>query len=647
MKMKKTISIYSGLRLLPVVAVLLLTAGMLFSAVAAKSRRGKVDWDSAARQRKAEYVFISAYQAIAGDSIGGGMNMLEYAEELAPDDPAITGNSALVKAAVYDMDSTGALANYEVIRQSWLHDTGDYFLGSSLAVTADRLGKYSDAVKVWRTLDSIYPTRTEPAQNLAQAYTRRYIYNHDIADYDSAIAIYGRIESESGKDVMLSSQKIRTLMLRNDTAAADAEVKAMLEAMPREVTALLFASMLNDQFGRDSLTLEYLHRAAALDSTDGRTYQQLSEYYRARGDSAAYSREVFRALESGNLEFDVKEQIMRGYLTELYDDSTQWPRINRLFEILGNLHSDEPQMHRMYGLFELGRGRYDSAREQFGYAVALDPGDDVTRQMLVSADYQADSLDAVLRDARPGLDLFPQSFYYPIALSGVLSGRKQFDEAIAVIRSVDIGDVRNPAAVSNLLTVLADTYHRAGNADSAIAIYDRAIALNRENYMAYNNAAYYMAVADRDLDRAERYAGYAIAAEPENPTYLDTYAWVKFKRRDYKDARTYIDKALLILLSSVAATDSVDSELAEVDSIAVVVDSAVMDSIGVPAFDLVEDDSFDEIIGNDILEHAGDIYYMCGFPDEAVRFWQRAAALRPEDSELLERKIKVRAYLFK
>ena len=195
--------------------------------------------------------------------------------------------------------------------------------------------------------------------------------------------------------------------------------------------------------------------------------------------------------------------------------------------------------------------------------------------------------------------------------------------------------------------MLADTYHRAGNADSAIAIYDRAIALNRENYMAYNNAAYYMAVADRDLDRAERYAGYAIAAEPENPTYLDTYAWVKFKRRDYKDARTYIDKALRILLSSVAVTDSVDSELAEVDSIAVVADSAVMDSIGVPAFDLVEDDSFDENIGNDILEHAGDIYYMCGFPDEAVRFWQRAAALRPEDSELLERKIKVRAYLFK
>lgn len=654
------------LRLLPALLLAAVLTALLFTA-AAKSRKGaRADWDRIARQRKGDYVFASAYQAIVQDSFGGGLTMLDYAQTLKPEDKAIAGHAEEVRAVILDLDSAGMDNAYRTIRDSWLSEPDDYNMGVFVANMGDKLGRFSDVVEVWQTLDSIYPTRTEPSVKLAEAYTRRYVYGQDTADYNRALAIYDRLEKESGKDVGLTSQKIRTLILRKDTTAVDAEVASMLEALPGESTPLLFAGLLNEQIGRDSMALVYYNRAAEADSTDGRVFNQLAEFYRGRGDSAAYRTEVFRSLESSNLDFEVKDRIMRGYLTELYADSTEWPRIEQLFSILRRMHPDEPDMYTLNGVFEISRDNVNAAREQFGYAVALDPSNSDRRSLLIQADLEADSLDALINDARPGLELNPGQLYFPIMMASAMARQRSYEPAIDLLKSVDLGEVENAVAASNLVTTLADIYQQSGQSDSAFATYDRAIALNPENYMAYNNVAYHMAEKGVDLPKADRYAGYAIAAEPENPTYLDTYAWVKFKQQEYKDAKTYIDKALNFTIDAAEARDAearyddgplmapVDSlsdaeldSLTSIDALGDTILYAETDSVEISERDLASYDKYDDDISAEILEHAGDIYYMCGEPDDALRFWKRALARKPEDSDLLERKVKAKAYLYK
>ncbi len=48
----------------------------------------------------------------------------------------------------------------------------------------------------------------------------------------------------------------------------------------------------------------------------------------------------------------------------------------------------------------------------------------------------------------------------------------------------------------------------------------------------------------------------------------------------------------------------------------------------------------------DVLEHAGDIYFMDGEPDKALYFWKEALKLTP-DNELLQRKVRNKSYYFK
>ena len=109
-----------------------------------------------------------------------------------------------------------------------------------------------------------------------------------------------------------------------------------------------------------------------------------------------------------------------------------------------------------------------------------------------------------------------------------------------------------------------------------------------------------MAEEDRTLGRAELYASIAVAAEPENSTFLDTYAWVMFKQKKFETAKEYIDKAL----------------------------------------------EYDTEPSAELYEHAGDIYFMNLDPDRALEFWKEALKLDPEN-ELLKRKIEQKTYLQK
>lgn len=112
-----------------------------------------------------------------------------------------------------------------------------------------------------------------------------------------------------------------------------------------------------------------------------------------------------------------------------------------------------------------------------------------------------------------------------------------------------------------------------------------------------------MALAGSDLVRAELYASIATAADPANATFLDTYAWVLFKKKDFVKAREVIDQAL-----GTATEDT-------------------------PEFSA------------DIYDHAGDIYFMSGDHREALDFWKKALKLDP-DNKLLKKKVEHKTIFF-
>ena len=59
-----------------------------------------------------------------------------------------------------------------------------------------------------------------------------------------------------------------------------------------------------------------------------------------------------------------------------------------------------------------------------------------------------------------------------------------------------------------------------------------------------NNYAYYLSLRSIKLDVAEKLSNLVVQNNPNNATYLDTYAWVLFKKKDYQLAKFYMESAL-------------------------------------------------------------------------------------------------------
>ena len=134
--------------------------------------------------------------------------------------------------------------------------------------------------------------------------------------------------------------------------------------------------------------------------------------------------------------------------------------------------------------------------------------------------------------------------------------------------------------------------------DQAYKSYDEALKYNDKNIVVLNNYAYFLSLDKKDLKKAERMSAMAVKLEPNNSTYLDTYAWIFFVQGNYSLAKIYIENAL--------ANDKTNSA--------------------------------------ELIDHYGDILFMSGEKEKAVEQWKKAKEAGKE-SEVLNRKITEEKYI--
>ena len=147
---------------------------------------------------------------------------------------------------------------------------------------------------------------------------------------------------------------------------------------------------------------------------------------------------------------------------------------------------------------------------------------------------------------------------------------------------------------------MGDILHDKGREQEAFAAYDSCLHYKPDNLGTLNNYAYYLSLKRTDLQKAEQMSYRTIKAEPNNATFLDTYAWILFEEERYEEAKIYIDQTLL--------NDSVPSGV--------------------------------------VLEHAGDIY-ACNNEIDMRRGLLAAVATTGQHQQGADQEIKLRKYLTK
>lgn len=607
---------------------------MLLTAVLAGGARAPRR--NSADSAKAAYLYLEAISAINDGKIDRAVQLLDRAGRLDPADPDIAAMRGELTYATGYGDSLDFVHGYEAMRDRYLANPADADNGTRFANLAMRLSRYDDVRMAYRKLAEALPARSDFALNYAWSEVLRVMFG-DSSGIDTALAIYDRLESGLGPDPLVMSHRIRTLSMIGDTAAVKNEITRLYRSAPADPEIAVLAARSYAGMDMPDSAMAYFDRACAIDSTYSPAYLMRAEYYMELGDSSAYDREVFRALESPDLEFESKFELLTNYVRALYADTTRTDRISRMFKRLELINPGQAELHSLYGSFLAMQDSAAAAAEQFGYAVDLDPEDNTNWNYLINTLYASGDTVGALRAGRRAITHFPDNLLFPLYTASIAFGHDGPAEALAILDSFDVSHFDNPEALSDYHTMRGDYLYAMEQRDSAFAAYDKALKYNPMNSSAANNAAYYMAVDNRDLGRAEELIVTALRDQPLNPTFIDTYAWVLFRQKKYPEARKQIDAALSLYQSpDTVAVDSVAVDFTAVDS----VDSEMLEEI-----EAVEISSAYEEPSADILDHAGDIYFMNGEPEQALKFWTRAAALDPEN-ENLKKKIKNKAYFF-
>lgn len=571
----------------------------------------KSSWDEAARINKADYHFLEARRLSAIHAPSADYyTTSRRAVELNPGDIDAEAELGYCEVAV-GADAESVLRGIDRLRRHYEAKPEDYFWSTTYAGLLRRMQNLKEVVNVERTLDSIFPDRTELSLTYCEDLSA-LAATGDTAAFTTALGILNRLEKGVGKAPWLVTRKVRLYSGVRDTVSIMREVGQMLAESPKSSERNLLAASIFNFFARPDSALIYFDRACELDPENADAILSRADFYRQQGDSTAYENELYSAMQLSTLMPQAKEELLTGYLREHMADTSaaRRARVENLFGAVLSRHPHESGLHNLYGAYLAITERYAEAAEEYRYATDLDPNDEDLWRRSISATAQTENWPALEKEAKRAATFFPDNYWWYQLQAVALSSQDDNEGAYAVIDSALATHNFDSAGKAVLIGWKASMRQNENPTDTImLALYDEAVQLDPSNYLNLNNYAYALARSGKDLDKAERLSRKTIDIDPENPTYLDTYAWVLFRLLRYQDAKEYIDKALAAIA---------DPEIAE-------------------AYGSSQPE---------MLEHAGDIYYMCGAPEEALEFWKKALALDP-DNELLARKVKAKAYLYK
>ena len=444
----------------------------------------------------------------------------------------------------------------------------DLYAAQMYGYISTALDTIDESVRIYERTYSIMPRETQLLQQLADAYMRQMKSKNAV----EALEKYEAIEGKS-KDVSL--KKITILLAEKDTLAAINEVNTLVESNPRDPLSRILKGNLYEVVGNmDSVYVAY-KAAEALAPENGAVKMSLANYYRAVGDSVMLDNILYEALLSEEFELNDKLGILGDYLQKLLEEEGDKSRGDHLFSVLQEQYPHEPDVLDMAARYAAAKGDLQGAKESIGYAVDLDPANERFWLMMLSYDLSDSKYEEAVNDYDRAVEHIEPSRslknLYSMAasmLEDTSRGEKILrqllsDEGLAAY--VDVNDtsknnsIENNANrdnvrkkldyeglvwVSNLYCMLGDLYYKRGDAEKGFAEYENSLYFLADNALTLNNYAYFLSEENKDLEKAKKMSRRSLDLAENNPTYLDTYAWILYKLGEYQEALDYMKLAL-------------------------------------------------------------------------------------------------------
>ena len=462
---------------------------------------------------------------------------------------------------------------------------------------AERLGQYylsqnmiEEGTRVYERLADMNRDRSD----FLDILTRIYQYKKD---YPKMLETLNRIEVVEGQSENLTLSKMQVYSSMGDEKGAYEELLRLVKRHPNDLNyKVMMGNWLLANSRKDEALKVY---KAVLKEEPGNPQAQMSlmDYYRTTGNSEEADTLLYQILENPETEAQTRISLMRQVVADNEQGGGDSTRILNIFSRILSLPqqtSDMAEMHVAYMNFK--HMPQDSILAGLNRVLTINPENIGARLQRLDIMWRDTIDEKVIAECEKAIDYTPEetALYYYLGLAKYLN--KDDAGALKALRkgATTIKEDTPMEISSRIYMISGDILHSMNLAEEAYAAYDSCLNINPNEISCLNNYAYYLSEENRDLKRAEQMSYKTIKAEPENVSYLDTYAWILYMQKRYEEARIYIDQALK---SDSTQTSSV------------------------------------------IFEHAGDIYIRLGLKSDASNYWQKAIDSGSDNATEIRKKI--------
>lgn len=467
------------------------------------------------------YYYEAVKQQISGN-YDAAYDLLEHCIGINPN-----AAEAYFMLSFYDGILKGDSAAFaDVKKASELNPSNNAYL-ERIGVGYVSMGNLDEAIKAYEKLSRNSPERSDVLDFLAQLYSRQ-------KDYDKMLDVLNRMEALEGASEDLTLAKMRVYSLQGKKEEEYNELKNMSEKHPNDMNYRVMLGNWLLQNGRPDEAGKLYLEVLQAEPENIMARMSMIDYYRTSGQAMRADSLQEVMLVSPKTPVDGKMALMRQVVADNEKNGADSMLVIDLFKKILKEPQETSDMAQLYAAYlTLKKMPQDSISKVLETVLAISPDNVAARLQLIQAEWNKQDFDRVIELSNQALDYSPDelAFYYFLGFAYIQ--KDDDDSALEVLRRgvSQINDQSNPSLVSDFYAIMGDILHDKGDDKGAYAAYDSCLQWKDDNYGCLNNYAYYLSVENKDLDKAAQMSYRTVQAEPDNSTFLDTYAWILFMQK--------------------------------------------------------------------------------------------------------------------
>ena len=560
---------------------------VFFSAGLFSQENGLVQHEGA--RRKFDHYFYEALKAKAQERYDDAFDLFCHCYAIDSTNAAV-----LVELGAFHSSMDEKSLGLSFLKKAVKYDPKNYYYNIILAGLSKEMNLNQEVVDIYASLLKTYPDKAGLYYELAEAH----LNNGEMAE---ALLIFNKLEELSGITEMTAISKFRIYTMMDKKKEAFDEILGIVAKNPGNPRYTLLLGDLYLQDNQPEKAFEFYTKTSEIDPDNPALILSMVNYYEKTNNKDAALKELGEAIDDRQLEVEPKLQLLARYVGLLQQSNQDIKTANPLFRSFIEQHPNNSDVNLLYAEVLLLQKDTTAAYEQFSAYSQANPQNPAGYEQMLRLSLP-DKFERIIEITQRAIRHVPEAPQFYFYLGGAYYQQEKHRKALDVFETgLKNATFENPLIESDFYGQIGDLNHFLGNKAAAFESYEKALEINPQNLFVLNNYSYYLSLERRDLDKAERMSSITVKAEPTNPTYLDTYAWILFEQGAYLMAKIYIEKAVEYSQEEPSA---------------------------------------------DICEHYGDILAVTDEIDKAVEQWMKAKALG-SDSKTLDEKIEKKKYIKK